>query len=700
MSTSEASGLTGTIEDVQHVVVIMQENRSFDHYFGAMPGVRGFGDRFPIPLESGKPVWFESDGTREIAPFHLDSTRMNAVKAPSTSHEGDSMQGAWNQGKYGLWPMFKVDELTKEVNGQSMGYYARPELPFQWALADAFTLCDNHFCSVLSATTPNRIQFFSGSNHDPQVRAENRHQTPETAEFAGGGLRPWVFGSWPDYKFSGEPFDWPTIPDVLEAAGVSWRIFQDPNDNFLGGMNGCLAFRSFREAQPGSPNYDNGMSLWSLDDFAAQVQDGTLPQVSWMLPSQAWSEHGMGSSTARGADYVHQILQAIWANPEVWARTLVVLTYDENDGYFDHVPPPVVPSFNLDGTRAGDSTLDVDGMYFDVTGLKPYLDPVFNAYFSAAGLPVPEEGLFASYIDERDTTSGPIRPLGMGFRVPLVVVSPWSRGGWVASEVFDHTSVAQFLEKRFGVTVPAIAPWNRAMAGDLTSCLDFTAHDPSVPQLPDTSGFEAVEVQQQAMPAPTPPETFAFGQPSGTRPSRPTPYALEVADGADDGRLTLTFASSGARGAVFHVYDRLHLDRIPRRYSVEAGKSLTDAAWDGGRYDLEVHGPNGFYRSVQGDGAAPTTARLELEGAHALRLTLRNATSEPVDAVVTFHAYEEREPARLRLDAHGDAELSWDASSSGNWYDVSVTTGGHTRRLAGRLENGGNLVSDPAFGAA
>src|SRR4051794_27031841 len=171
---TQANNATRSIQDVQHIVILMMENRSFDHYFGTLRGVRGFGDRFPIPLESGKPIWHQSDGTREITPFRLDKNRMNAIKAESTSHDFDNMQAAWNQGKYGHWPKFKLELSSRKATGHSMGYYTREEIPFQFALAEAFTLCDNYYCSVLSATTPNRVHFFSGSSFDPAVRAQGK----------------------------------------------------------------------------------------------------------------------------------------------------------------------------------------------------------------------------------------------------------------------------------------------------------------------------------------------------------------------------------------------------------------------------------------------------------------------------------------------------------------------------------------------
>jgi phospholipase C len=99
---------TGTIQDVKHIVILMQENRSFNHYFGTLRGVRGFADRFPIPLESGQPVWFQSDGTQEIPPYHLDPETTSALLVPDTPHQFSDAQAAWNQGKYGQWPLYKT----------------------------------------------------------------------------------------------------------------------------------------------------------------------------------------------------------------------------------------------------------------------------------------------------------------------------------------------------------------------------------------------------------------------------------------------------------------------------------------------------------------------------------------------------------------------------------------------------------------
>ncbi len=187
-----AKRTTGTIRDVRHIVILMQENRSFDHYFGTMKGVRGFGDRHPIPLPGGKSVWAQSNGARELPPFHLDTATTNALKVPGTPHSFADAQAAWNQGKFGLWPKFKTD--------YSMGYYRREDIPFQFALAEAFTICDAYCCSVMEPTWPNRLYLMSGPV-DPGA-------TP------GGPLI---------NNTSRVPYRWRTYPEAPTAAAVKLK---------------------------------------------------------------------------------------------------------------------------------------------------------------------------------------------------------------------------------------------------------------------------------------------------------------------------------------------------------------------------------------------------------------------------------------------------------------------------------------------
>ncbi|WP_144637861.1 phosphocholine-specific phospholipase C [Bordetella genomosp. 13] len=704
-----ASVQTGTIQDIKHVVILMQENRSFDHYFGTLRGVRGFGDRFPIPLASGKPVYFQPNpaGGQDIQPFRRDSRTSNALIGSGTPHNFPDQQAAWNQGKMDRWIQFK--------NQATMGYFLREDIPFQFALADAFTICDGYHCSILTGTDPNRIVFWSGSNFNPELRSLGINSTDADSEPVNSRCWPnpsrWVAGRAQqadgsgqvdpgtgayNYRYTNTAFRWKTLPDVLQEAGVSWHIYQNMNNNWTGAMNGCLAFQSFRTAQPGSPNYEHGLTggpeaadgpVNFLAQLKQDVANGTLPQVSWVLPTQALAEHpGSSEGVAGAADFISDVLDALTSNPEVWSKTALFVTFDENDGFFDHLAMPAVPSYDADGKLMGKSTVPLDGEYFDAS--------------------------VGSYLSAADTTSGKIRPWGLSSRVPMYVVSPWSKGGWVDSQVFDHTSVGMFLEKRFGVTVDAISPWHRAVCGDLTSCFDFaTPNDPAVPTLPDTSNYPAVNAAQRLLP--TAPVTTAPATPqplfqeSGTRPSRALPYELHTsARVAANGKVTLIFSNTGSVGAVFHVYDRKHLNLIPRRYTVEAGKSLEDV-WDttadGGDYDLWVYSTNGFVRTFGGN--TGSGAALELQVCYDIAVgsvyaKVSNHGTGDAQASLKAEAYRGDGPWTLDVPAGGVAEHHWPLADSGNWYDFTLAANGLSRRFAGRVETGKHSVSDPAMGAA
>lgn len=151
-----ANNRTGTLRDVEHVVILMQENRSFDHYFGTLPGVRGFSDRFTIPLPGDRLVWQQQGAERLVLPYHLDSKRGNAQRVTGTPHSWVDEQAAWDHGRMSAWPTYKTPA--------SMGYYRQQELPFQFALANAFTLCDAYHCSIHAGTNTNRLFHWTGTN--------------------------------------------------------------------------------------------------------------------------------------------------------------------------------------------------------------------------------------------------------------------------------------------------------------------------------------------------------------------------------------------------------------------------------------------------------------------------------------------------------------------------------------------------------
>ena len=373
-------------------------------------------------------------------------------------------------------------------------------------------------------------------------------------------------------------YDWSTYPERLERAGISWKVYQDiglgldekgvwgfTDDPYIGnyGDNALLYFHQYQNAKPGEPLYEKARTGTNIavggglfDVLREDVRRNRLPQISWVVAPEAFSEHGNWPANY-GAWYVSQVLDALTSNPEVWSKTVLFVTYDENDGFFDHVVPPTPPRLRADGL----STVKTS-------------DEIF------AGSP-----------------GNPSGPYGLGIRVPMIVVSPWSRGGWVCSEVFDHTSLIRFLEQRFAHGHPDlresnITAWRRAISGDLTAAFDFSNPNNRRVVLPDTSAFEPPDHERHADYVPTPPTDQAVpAQERGVRLARALPYELQADGSADaaNGTFRIDFANTGEAGACFRVRSGNTADG-PWTYTVEAGKSLSDT-WDvdaQGRYDLSV----------------------------------------------------------------------------------------------------------------
>jgi phospholipase C len=430
----------GRLGDIKHVVILMQENRSFDHYFGTLPGVRGFSDPDAITLGTGKPVFYQPDAVNpagHLLPFRLDTRNTNAQAIPSTSHSWSVQHRAWNDGKMDNW--LPAHRAADGVNGPYvMGYHTRDDIPFQFALAESFTVCDHYFCSVLGPTWPNRLYLMSG--------------TVDPAGTRGG---PVISNADP------AAYTWKTYPEALTEAGVGWKVYQEV-DNY--GCNVLEYFAAFQNASATSPLFRNGLRTYPAGQFEYDAAHDRLPTVSWIIPTSYQSEHP-DYTPAAGADYVASKIEAIAANPDVWKKTVFILNYDENDGLFDHVPPPVPPPGTPDEF---------------VQGL----------------------------------------PIGGGFRVPCIVVSPWTQGGWVAREPFDHTSTLRFLERLTGVRVPELGAWRRAAFGDLTSALGMPAKA-RPPRLPGTKRRLEDAVRQVAtLPTPLFPDEDQTppGQEKGSRP--------------------------------------------------------------------------------------------------------------------------------------------------------------------------------------
>ena len=433
----------GSLNDIKHVVLLMQENRSFDHYFGTLAGVRGFSDPKAHKFSNGRSVFYQPDAQNPdgyLLPFHLDTRASSAQKIPSTSHAWAVQHEAWNYGEMDLW--LPAHRKADGANGPyCMGYYMRPDIPFQFALAESFTLCDEYFCSVLGPTWPNRMCWIAGT-----IDPEGLGGGPITRNHAPPG-----------------GYTWMTYPERLDEAGISWKVYQQ-EDNY--DCNMLENFKTFQQASKGSSLYSKGMLRGQEGHFEYDAINDKLPTVSWIIPTSFQSEHP-DYMPADGAAFVASKIDAIAANPDVWAKTLFILNYDENDGIFDHVPPPTPPG----GT--------------------------------------PQE-----FVDRI--------PIGAGFRVPCILISPWTTGGWVCSDVFDHTSILMFLEKFTGVREPNISEWRRHTFGDMTSALRFSDARSEPPALPGTAGaLRIAEYEATFLPRPVLPTTNQHAPEQEKRRGRP-----------------------------------------------------------------------------------------------------------------------------------------------------------------------------------
>ncbi|MDH2019251.1 phospholipase C, phosphocholine-specific [Acinetobacter ursingii] len=679
---------TGSIQDVKHVVILTQENRSFDNYFGTLKGVRGFGDRFSIPLSQKRKVWEQYDAKQnKILPYHLDSRLGNAQRVSGTPHSWSDGQDAWNHGRMGDWVKFKKP--------QSMGYYKKQEVEFQFALANAFTLCDAYHCAMHAGTNPNRMFIWTGTNGPAAGVAA------VVNEFDGLGA-------------SSSGYEWTTYPERLQQAGVSWKVYQNMPDNFTD--NPLAGFKQYRRAnelsgQPVShddlisPAYDEKIDSTQplykgiantmpdggfLGTFKQDLATGKLPQVSWLVAPATYSEHPGPSSPVQGAWYIQEVLNALTANPEIWSQTVLLINFDENDGFFDHVPSPSAPSKDDSGKIYGKTTLPAESLspeYFS-----------HPAVATAKSQPKPDGRVY-----------------GPGIRVPMYVISPWSRGGWVNSQVFDHTSIIQFLEQRFGVKEPNISAYRRAICGDLTTAFDFKT--PNSTQLPELEGkkakteADAIRLAQSLLPQVAVPSQQAFPQQEmGIRPSRALPYILHTSAKVNPSgqSVQLLFANTGKQAAVFHVYDRLNLDAIPRRYMVEAGKQLQDEwSTQQGLYDLWVLGPNGFHRAFTGNlnqslqRQALPEIRVCVEDCEAkLFLKVRHDGQSSSKLKVKANAYLPNQQWSIET-TNSEKELAWDMTEFGGWYDFTVyieSDASYSRRFAGRIETQKDSISDPYMG--
>lgn len=650
-----AKRTTGTIQDVQHVVLLMQENRSFDHYFGSLGGIRGYGDPRALPLPDGNSVFAQPDGHgHQILPFRLNTVHTSSACLASLDHSWKASQAVWNE--WDVWIPHKT--------AMTMGHFTREDIPYYYALAEAFTICDSYHASIFGPTNPNRLYFFTGTsglavgNQGPQVTVNIDDGNPSADSALDN----------PSFR----PFDWKTYPECLQEAGVSWRIYQE-YDNFTD--NPLQSFATFRNVPaeswqhkrarqivPGSHagNSTTSEGRFLVEEFEKDVASGKLPQVSWIVPSQAMSEHP-DAPPGYGESLISRLMDVFVRHPEVWAKTVFILNYDENDGFFDHMPAPV-PPLRADDPLQGYSSVPLDG------------EALGNV------------------------------PVGLGPRVPAIVISPWTKGGWVNSQLFDHTSVLRFLEARFGVPAPNITPWRRTVCGDLTSIFDFTNPDLHWnTNLPETEHYLAETRASCRLPAPSIPQPQTMPrQEIMQRPARSLPYALSadlVRDRTNPHSLHL--ANTGTQGAVFQLLEH---GRPMRHYTL--GPSHThDVLLNAHEpYSITLHGPDGFYRAFSGTDL-PQAVLETGKSFDEITLKIRNFSSTTRNLIISSN-YIPSDIRKIILLPQQEAQLTWDISASDNWYDIVVTetstrlspTTKAMLHFAGHIQTGRPSRTDPLMG--
>lgn len=798
--------------DAEHVVILMQENRSFDHLFGSLRGIRGFNDPRAVTLPNGNPVWFQSNSKGETyAPFRLNIKDTKATWMSSLPHSWESQTDARNDGHHDGWLDAKRSG-HKEYAGMplTMGYYDRRDLPFYYALADAFTICDQNFCSSLTPTIPNRLHLWTGT-----VRKQETRDVPAIVRNE-------------DIYYDREA-TWTTFPERLEDAGISWRIYQNEislKSGLTGEHDAWLAnyedspiewFKQYRvrfaaahqryiaerekalpgeivvlESEPSSPDRDKKLSqaraeleaiqrereiyteaafeklsqrdqnlhkraftvndgdphyrdldsLTYSDDgtertmqvpkgdvlhhFRKDVDSGNLPTVSWIISPENFSDHP--SAPWYGAWYLSECFDILTRNPEVWRKTIFILCYDENDGYFDHVPPFVPP--HPDKPQTGKVSASID----------PSVEWVYMAQEEARSKEHPD-------MARRES------PIGLGFRVPLVIASPWSRGGYVNSQVCDHTSIIRMLElllsHRTGKKIHEsnISAWRRTVCGDLSSVfrpnkggkstlpqpIEYkpfieSIHKAQFRKLPD--GYRCLTADDIEVARSNPYAVAGMTrQEEGTRPSCALPYELAV-DGklsADGKSLEVTFAAGqklfGERsaGAPFHAYvpsrfrnhnanHREFAKGLARSYAVHPDDRLTDSwslgDFENGHYHVRVHGPNGFFREFRGSATDPAleiSLETESEQSKTASGAIRFINRGPRSLQVNFRDLSYGSATQEITVPAGGQSLSvpLNPARSQGWYDLQFQVEAapdFTRCYAGRIETGSESISDPHMG--
>ncbi|MEI9920415.1 MAG: phospholipase C, phosphocholine-specific [Bacteroidota bacterium] len=731
-----------TFLDAEHVVILMQENRSFDHCYGTLNGVRGFNDPRAIRLPNGKPVWYQTNEKGQTyAPFRLNIKETNATWMGSLPHGWTDQTDARNNGRCDQWLVAKKSghKEYKEMP-LTMGFYTREDVPFYYSLADAFTICDQNFCSSLTGTTPNRLHLWTGKiredvksqarvrNEETDYDAEAQWKTfPERLEENGvswkvyqneisvGGVLQGEHDEWLA-NFTDNPLEWfsqynvrfnkgyiDSLPGKIE--GLKKKIETDSSDKLKKELDQLLKDQQLYTVEnwnkltalqknihqkafttnindPGGYHElvdvkydDNGtareMKLPKGDvlyQFRKDVNEGTLPTVSWLVAPGNFSDHP--GSPWYGAWYLSESIDILTKNPEVWKKTIFILCYDENDGYFDHVAPFTPPKEQADEFE----TLEMD------LKRKP-------ADYARGGA------------------------IGLGYRVPLVIASPWSRGGAVNSQVYDHTSILMFLEKflsqKTGKNIKEtnISEWRRTVCGDLTSV--FKPYNGETMKMPEfvkkTEFVESIyNAKFKNVPVMPQPMNKMPSQEKGTRPSNALPYELHVSGVLDNNKksFSITMESRGVAGAPFIAYV-IGKEWATRSYAVKAGGSVKDmfdlSLFENGKYHIRIDGPNGFMREYKGSANDPVIVDLGYAKTKNGDVAINIISNSNVQSLeIIDNAYGQK-PQTMSLGKTTIISNTVDLSKTSGWYDLTVRVSDLEFRFAGRVETGKESITDPAL---
>lgn len=375
-----------SMQDIDHIILVIMENRSFDHYLGALTREEGRTDVDGLPMGGG--VSNPSGEGEDIGLIRLDDPA-NPIEVDNKiyrdpPHEAEQVAMQINAGRMNGFVRAYEKQYRKQKKDPPkraqhvMGYLTRSSLPVLYRLADEFAVCDRWFSSFAGSTWPNRVYLLAG----------------DCDELVGTGAK-WL-PRWNAYRYPDPPFvrDWHQMENRWKAYSANpeqdstfglWRV----GPVYRGGKGG------------------------SLDDFASDCQHGTLPRLAIVEPDYSLSDDHPPHQPMRGQQFIARVVKALLSSESTWQRSLLVLTYDEHGGFYDHVAPPGSPE----------------------------------------GRPKPHHTL--------------------GVRVPTMVISPYTRKGSVAHELFDHTSFLKTVAERWGYS----APGPRASSAAITSLWHSSCFD-------------------------------------------------------------------------------------------------------------------------------------------------------------------------------------------------------------------------------